>query len=144
MHSLPHHYEAHIVGGPKGPLVTNAKELPVLEVNAPIEFDGAGDCWSPEDLLVAVVGDCFILTFRAVATASKFEWSKLVVTVGGKLDKADKGLQFTEFTIKATITTTAGVDEDMAKKLLHKAERNCLITSSLKASVQFECAVETE
>ena len=39
-------------------------------------------------LLIAAVADCFILTFRAVARASRFEWISLGCTVDGVLDRA--------------------------------------------------------
>jgi uncharacterized OsmC-like protein len=30
-------------------------------------FDGPGDAWSPENLLLAAVQSCFLFTFQAVA-----------------------------------------------------------------------------
>ena len=69
MQKFPHHYHAHALGRPTGSLVTQSSEFTKLDIAAPKEFDGPGDKWSPEDLLVASVASCLILTFRAIATA---------------------------------------------------------------------------
>ena len=49
-------------------------QLPDLETAPPPEFDGPGGLWSPENLLCAAVADCFILTFRAIASFSRLSW----------------------------------------------------------------------
>jgi organic hydroperoxide reductase OsmC/OhrA len=43
---------------------------PAIETAPPPEFDGPGDMWSPETLLVAAIASCFILTFRGVSRAA--------------------------------------------------------------------------
>ena len=90
--------------------------------------------WSPETLLCAAVADCFILTFRAVARASKFEWTGLSCAVEGKLERADGPTRFTGFVTRATLHVPAGTDEAKAKLLLEKAEHSCLITNSLNGT----------
>lgn len=51
--------------------------LPDLETARPPEFDGPGGVWSPEALLVASNANCFILAFRGVSKAAKFEWEQV-------------------------------------------------------------------
>ncbi len=65
-------------------------------MGAPKQFDGPKDQWSPEELLVATIADCLILTFRAIASASKFEWLELICEVKGTLGRVDNKTQFTE------------------------------------------------
>ena len=48
-----------------------------MHSSAPVEFDGPGDRWSPETLLIAAIADCFILTFRAIACATRMDWQGL-------------------------------------------------------------------
>jgi uncharacterized OsmC-like protein len=43
-----------------------------------------------EDLLVASVADCFAITFRAIASASKMEWLDLECSIEGKLERVDR------------------------------------------------------
>jgi organic hydroperoxide reductase OsmC/OhrA len=107
----------------------------------PAEFGGPGDQWSPETLLVASVADCFILTFRAIARASKFDWVSLECTVDGTLERIDRVTQFTGFAVKATLTVPAGADSARATLLMEKAERGCLVTNSLIADSHLEATV---
>jgi len=66
MKALPHHYEVHLTGGPSGYAELSTSGAPVLRAAPPVEFDGPGDAWSPEHLLLASVQTCFLLTLRAI------------------------------------------------------------------------------
>ena len=76
MQDLPHRYNVSASAEAEGNIVLQAENLPQLVSAPPAQFGGPGDQWSPEDLLVASIADCFILTFRAVARASKLDWSE--------------------------------------------------------------------
>ena len=70
MHPFPHRYRVKGAGRVTGDVELTAERLTSLRSATPIEFDGPGDRWSPETLLVVAVAVCFILTFRAIAKAS--------------------------------------------------------------------------
>ena len=69
MKPLPHLYEVTLKDGPGGYATVFAGGPPELRMAPPVEFDGPGDAWSPEQLLVASVESCFLFTLRAVAAA---------------------------------------------------------------------------
>ena len=142
MQKFPHHYHARVHGLPTGPISTHLEGLETFDIAAPIQFDGPGDKWSPEDLLIASVASCLILTFRAVANASKFEWIELSCEAKGVLEMVDRKTQFTEIFIHAILKTNSN-DEEKALKLLEKAENNCLITNSLTARRHLESNIST-
>ena len=133
MQPYPHHYAVEATSEPTGDVRIAAAGLPILDTAPPAEFDGPGDRWSPETLLCAAVADCFVLSFRAVARASKFEWSALECSVRGTLDRVDGRTQFTEIVVDATLRAPAGTDADRAQKLLEKSEHVCLVSNSLNA-----------
>jgi organic hydroperoxide reductase OsmC/OhrA len=141
MTKFPHQYEILAQGQVDGPVTLQRNGLPTLESMAPVEFGGPGDHWSPEDFLVAAVGDCFILSFRAIAEASKYAWTSLRCDVSGKLDRVDRKVCFTEFQLKARLTIPPDSAADRGKHLLEKAEQTCFITNSLAATVQLETEV---
>ncbi len=141
MQQFPHHYHAKAHGQPTGIVATHSGELIQLDVAAPKEFDGPGDKWSPEELLVACVANCFILTFRAIANASKLQWSELTCEAKGILDRVDRKAQFTEMFINVSLVTNSQEDEEKVVRLLEKAESNCLITNSLTAKTHLETNV---
>jgi len=141
MQDLPHHYAVSANAATQGNVVISSDGLPSLDTAGPPEFGGPGDVWSPETLLVSSVANCFILTFRAIARASKFEWESLSCDVTGTLDKIEKVTQFTAFDLTVLLTVAAGTDEKKALRLLEKAELHCLITSSLKAESHLKATV---
>jgi len=134
LQNLPHHYAATAVGRAAGDVSLTSRSSVALVSAAPEEFGGPGDRWSPETLLVASVADCFILTFRAIARASKLDWVELSCEVVGTLDRVERVTQFTHFLIKPRLVLLADGDEALALKLLEKAEQGCLVTNSLRGS----------
>ena len=141
MQGFPHIYITESNGGSEGSTEVSARGLPSLACSAPAEFGGPGDQWSPETLLVASVANCFLLSFRAIANASKLDWDSLSCEVEGTLDRIDRATQFTEFKVNAELVIPAGTDQDKALRLLDKAEQTCLITNSLKAESHLTCNV---
>jgi len=87
--------------------------------------------WSPETLLVAAVADCYVLSFRAVARASRLDWEGLDVEVEGVLDRADGRTRFVRFDITAKLALMRESDAPRASAVMETAKRSCLITNSL-------------
>jgi organic hydroperoxide reductase OsmC/OhrA len=141
MKSLPHHYAVAASSGAKGNVDLTSPGLTPIDSAPPAEFGGPGDRWSPETLLVAAVADCFILTFRAIARASKLDWSALSCDVDGVLDRVDNVARFTEFRLRVVLDAPPGTDEQKALRLLEKSERSCLITNSLTAENHLDAEV---
>jgi peroxiredoxin-like protein len=146
MQDFPHHYfvtaTGAVAGAVDGDVALSADALPVLHSAPPVEFGGPGTRWSPETLLVAAVGDCFILTFRAVARASKLAWASLACDVAGTLDRVDRTVRFTRFDVHARLTVPAETDRDQARRVVEKAERSCMITNSLNGDVHLSLDVD--
>jgi len=139
----PHHYSVSAEMRGDAPVRLSAPGLPDLESAPPVEFDGPGDRWSPETLLLGAVADCFLLTFRAVARASKLEWKEVRAHAEGTLDRADGGARFTAVRLRAELELPAGGDPATGERLLAKAERACLISRSLACPVALEPTVRT-
>ena len=142
MQAFPHHYSVEAAASPEGDVVLSARGLPPLPTAPPVEYGGSGERWSPETLLVGAVADCFALGFRAIARASKLEWRALRCEVDGRLDRAEGRTLFTALSIRAHLEVPGGVDPERARRLLEKAEKSCLVTSSLRAEVSLDCRVE--
>jgi organic hydroperoxide reductase OsmC/OhrA len=142
MQKFPHHYTVAAAGAVDGDVELTAERLPRLRSASPAQFGGPGDRWSPETFLVGAVADCFSLTFRAVARASKLPWMSLHCDVTGTLDRIDRVTQFTCFDVHARLVVPAGTDPDQARRALENAEHNCLISNSLKAEVHLDPEVD--
>ncbi len=138
MHPFPHLYHATVssLSGDSGATLLSPG-LVTTAVGAPAEFGGTGSDWSPETLLVGAIGSCFILGFRAIAMASKLEWSDVRCSVEGKLERETTGMRFTEITMQATLVVPDERNSTRAERILQKAKESCLITNSLSATVHF-------
>jgi organic hydroperoxide reductase OsmC/OhrA len=141
MKPYPHTYSVGARGSTTGTVVVASHGVPILETAPPLEFDGPGDAWSPETLLVAAVANCFILTFRGIARAAKFPWEQLECQVDGVLDRVSGVSQFSKFSTLATLKVKAGTDRTKAQELMERAEKLCLVANSLRAERFLETQV---
>jgi organic hydroperoxide reductase OsmC/OhrA len=144
MQAFPHHYSVVANVRTDSDVTLESARLSPLRSAPPAEFGGPGDQWSPETMLVAAVADCFVLTFRAIASVSRFPWISLTCDVVGTVDRVDRVTQFTAFEVRARLRAPAGTKEDQALRLLTKAEQTCLVTNSLKATPHLEAVVEVD
>lgn len=138
MKPLPHRYEVRLAGGPAGHASLTSGGVPDLRTEAPADFDGPGDAWSPEQLLLAAVEACFLLTFRAVAKASGIEFTSLAIDGEGVVDRSDGRMRFTEIVLRPRLALPAGIDATRVRRALEKAEHACLVSASLSTPVRLE------
>ena len=144
MQEFPHHYRVNASAEADGNVTIKADDLPEIVTAPPAEFGGPGDQWSPETLLVGAIADCFVLTFRAIASASKLEWSALECSAEGVLERVERVTRFTAVTVRARLTVPAGTDSDKAQRLLQKSEDACLVPRSMLAESHLEAEVIVE
>jgi peroxiredoxin-like protein len=112
--------------------------VPELASAPPRDFDGPGDAWSPEHLLLAAVETCFLFTLRAVAQASRLEFLSLELSGEGTVDRREGRMRFTEIILRPRLRLPAGADEDKARRVMEKSEKGCLVTASLAVTVRLE------
>ena len=141
MHPYPHHYSVQAKAGAEGTVQLGSAGLPALESTSPPEFDGPPGYWSPETLLLAAAADCYLLSFRAVARASRLAWSDLQVDVEGVLDRVEGVTRFTEIRFLPTLRISNAEQEHLAGNVLDKAKKVCLITNSLNARSELKATV---
>ena len=138
MKPLPHLYSARIAGGPTGYAILSSSGVPDLRTAPPLDFEGPGDAWSPEQLLLAAVEACFLLTFRSVAQASRLEFVSLSVEAEGVVDRVEGVTRFTEIVLRPRVALPAGTDWVRVQRALEKAERVCLVSASLDTPIRLE------
>jgi len=144
MKPLPHRYEVLLHGGAEGYAALSAAGLSDLPLAPPLEFDGPGDAWSPEQLLLAAVDSCFLFTLRAAAQASRLEFISLELASEGTVDRRDGGLSFTEIVLRPRLLIRAGADQERALRLLEKAKKTCLVSASLSTPIRLAPEIATQ
>jgi organic hydroperoxide reductase OsmC/OhrA len=143
MKPLPHIYEVKLVGGPTGYANLSAAGLRELRMAPPPEFDGPGDAWSPEQLLIASVESCFLFTLRAVAAASKLEFISLELSGQGKLERKEGITRFTDVVLRPILTVPPGVIPSIAQQALEKSAKVCFVSASLLTDIRLEAEILT-
>lgn len=138
MKPLPHHYEVRLTGGPAGYGTLSVQGAPDLRSAPPHDFDGPGDAWSPEHLLLASVETCFLFTLRSVAQASKVEFTALELSSEGTVDRKDGAIRFTEIVLRPRLTIPPGTDANRALRVMEKSETACLVSASLSTPIRLE------
>jgi peroxiredoxin-like protein len=138
MKPLPHRYDVRLTGGPDGYATLTVQGVPDLAAAPPSDFDGPGDAWSPEHLLLAAVETCFLFTLRAVAQGSRLVFISIDLSAEGTVDRRDGGMRFTEIVLRPRLRLPVGADEGKARRALEKSEKACLVTASLSVPVRLE------
>jgi organic hydroperoxide reductase OsmC/OhrA len=123
-------------GEKKGTLSVAGK--PAVEVATPPEFKGHEGIWSPEDLYVAAVNSCIMTTFLAFAGRAGLAFEGYESEAEGLLEFVDERLVFTKIVVRPRVTLRPGADCKPAEEILHKAEKNCLVSNSLRTEVILE------
>lgn len=141
MKPLPHNYDVTLTGSAAGYATLSAAGLPDLTMAPPSEYDGPGDAWSPEHLLLAAVSSCFLFTFRAVAKASHIDIVEVEATTSGTVDRAAGTTRFTDILVRATVTTASGADAAAVQRAVDKTAARCLVSSSLATPVRVEATI---
>jgi organic hydroperoxide reductase OsmC/OhrA len=135
-------------GGRKGrvssPEVTEAPfNAEVIEVATPPQFPkGVAGVWSPEHLFTAAVSSCMMTTFLAIAENFKLNFESFSCPAKGKLELVNGSLTMTEVALSPQLTISHADQIDLAKKVLERSERACLISNSIKSRVTVKSNVQ--
>lgn len=101
-------------------------------------FRGTPDRWNPEQLLLAALSQCHMLSYLHVAVRHG-----IVVTsytddaIGTMLQTPDGGGHFTSVTLRPTVTVSSG-DPDVAQAIHAEASGLCFIARSVNFPVGHE------
>ncbi len=152
-HSHPHHYTTLLVwDGNTGTgtssyagysrdyrIIIDGK--PPIEGSADVVYRGNSSRHNPEDLLVASLSACHMLSYLALCA-----WKKVRVTAyeddasGTMMANVDGG-RFTEVILRPRVTIAAGDDAALAMKLHETAHEQCYIATSCNFPVLHEATI---
>ena len=119
--------------------VLSAPGLPDLAVATPPEFPGGHPgIWSPEHLFVASAEVCVMTTFLAIAESSKLDYVEYRSEAEGLLEKTEQGYLITAITIRPRVVIRDETAKERTLKIFDKAEKNCLISKSMKTNVTIQ------
>ncbi len=138
MKPLPHNYDVQLTGGPSGYALLSTPGVPDLRTAPPADFDGPGDAWSPEHLLLAAVQTCFLFTLRSIARASHADFSQPCPGRRGHRGSAGGCHPLHGDRAASAARNRPGTDRERALRMLEKSEKHCLVSASLSTPIRVE------
>jgi organic hydroperoxide reductase OsmC/OhrA len=109
---------------------------PEIQLSSPPEFKGRAGIWTPEDMFVASVNVCTLMTFLAYARHKNLGLAGYESSAEGVLEYSNGKYRFTEITIHPHVTVKSREEIELAREILQDAHNNCLISNSIAAQVK--------
>jgi organic hydroperoxide reductase OsmC/OhrA len=133
--------------GPLGPrsytrdLLVEPEGKPPIAGSASARYFGDDARYNPEDLMLASLGECHLLTYLALAAKAGIHVTALRAVVTGTLGKIEGKVRFREATLHVTTEIDGGADADHARQLHEAAHENCFMASSVNFPLRVEATV---
>ena len=112
-----------------------------LAVSADAAFRGDPDLVNPEQLLVATVSSCQLLSFLAVASRSGVDVVRYSDDAEGVMPESEDPMRVTTIVLRPRIRVRGG-SAQRVERLVHKAHEQCYIANSLTSKVVLEPTIE--
>ena len=109
---------------------------PVLKGTADPMFRGDASLHNPEDLLLAALSGCHMLTYLALCARAKIEVVGYEDDASGTMVLEGGGGRFVEVTLRPRVSVAPGSDLDKARALHEAAHRDCFIANSVNFPVR--------
>jgi organic hydroperoxide reductase OsmC/OhrA len=114
---------------------------PALDLSADPTFRGDPALYNPEDLLLASLAGCHMLTYLSLAARQGLVVVAYEDKATGTMRQAGDGGHFTEVTLHPIVTIAAGQDKALAEHLHEDANRDCFIAASMNFPVKHEVEI---
>lgn len=108
-----------------------------LALSADPIFRGDGARPNPEDLFVAALSSCHLLSYLALCARNKINVIAYEDNASGIMSvRPDGSGKFDEVTLRPVVTVASGKDERRAMELHDEAHQQCFIASSVSIPVE--------
>jgi organic hydroperoxide reductase OsmC/OhrA len=119
---------------------------PEIAGSADRAFRGNTDRWNPEELLLAALSQCHLLSYLHVAASHGIVVTAYSDSATGEMEQtANGGGHFVSATLRPVVTIAPGNDADaqleLARNLHHEASEKCFIAASVNFPVLHEPVV---
>jgi organic hydroperoxide reductase OsmC/OhrA len=112
---------------------------PIAGSSAPA-FRGDPARWNPEQLLIASLSQCHMLSYLYSAATHGVVVTAYTDAATGTLRQVGDGGHLTEVTLRPVVTIASG-DRELARELHAEAAANCFIASSINFPVTHEITI---
>lgn len=121
-----------------------AEGKPAIAGSSDPAFRGDPKRWNPEELLLAALSQCHLLSYLHLCAVAGVVVTEYVdQPVGTMTEGGAGGGRFTEVVLRPRVTVAAPEMADKAKELHAEAHEKCFIASSVNFPVRHEPVVST-
>jgi organic hydroperoxide reductase OsmC/OhrA len=113
-----------------------------LAIGPAPEFGGRPESLNPEELFVAAINSCLMVTFFYFLRKSDIELHAYEADAKGQVRKGPDGLQFVDVQVRATATVKEPGLAEKVCELAGLAEKYCLVSRSVSCPVHYHLRVE--
>lgn len=116
---------------------------PDLEGSADPTFRGDATRWNPEELLLAALAQCHLLSYLHSAVNHGVVVTSYDDSPVGTMAQVGQGGRFTEVVLRPRVTVAEAAMVETAREIHAEASANCFIAASVNFPVRHEPVVET-
>lgn len=117
--------------------ILRAEGKPDILSSADRAFHGDRDRWNPEDLLIASLSECHLLSYLHAAARAGVVVESYTDEASGTMRQEGDGGRFTEVVLRPRVTISSG-DPELAQRLHAEAAAMCFIAASVNFPVRHE------
>lgn len=117
---------------------------PELHASSDATFHGDAARHNPEDMLVAALASCHMLSYLHMATVAGVVVTAYEDAAEGRMETAGNGGRFTEVVLHPVVTLAAGSDPGKARAAHEDAHQACFIANSVNFPVRVEPRIVVE
>ena len=142
-----HEFHAHLTWkkGGEGVEVGNHRvefeRRPAVEVSAAAQYRGDPSKLNPEELFLASLASCQMLTYLALASRAGVDVLAYEDGADATLAIADRKMRVTEVVLRPRITISGSAEEAKARSLVEAAHDGCFIANSVACAVRTEAEI---
>lgn len=118
--------------------ITAHQKTATITGTAAPEYKGTHQDYNPEELLIAALSGCHMLSYLAVAANAKIEILSYEDNAVGALEKHGSTMKFKEIVLKPIIKLANSADHEKALALHDKAHHICFIANSVNFPITIE------
>lgn len=111
---------------------------PELAGSADVPFRGSADRWNPEELLLAALAQCHLLSYLHSAVKHGIVVTGYTDSAEATMEQVGDGGRFTSATLRPHVTITDASQVDLAQQIHAEASTNCFIAASVSFPVLHE------
>ena len=118
--------------------VLTAEGKPELLGSSDPAFRGEAGRWNPEELLVAALSQCHLLSYLHSAVNHGIVVTAYTDAPVGTMSQVGQGGRFTSVVLRPRVTIADSSQVELARSIHHEASVNCFIAASVSFPVRHE------